>query len=111
MTDELRFRRDKGSGVYWAYGEEYGYSLTRDGREWRIDVREIRDTAGVRHTLGQPVLWWASGRLAETLALAKEIVGRFDADPAHDITDAICDTYAREHAERLQELEAALATS
>lgn len=101
------FRRDKITDVYWAYGERFGYSIQRDPEvrgQWRIDVREVIVTAGIRHTIGQPILYFFRARV-ETLALAKAAVAYFDADPDPEMWRATGRAYADEHDRRMAEIE------
>lgn len=107
MTSELKFKRDKYSG-WWAYGEHFGYQIRRDeaSKQWQLIVREVLVTAGVRHTLGQPELFWLRTPYFETLALAKDTVQRFENDPKHDLHEARMAAYQAEHEKIMASIEA-----
>lgn len=96
----LAWRRDPNSG-WWAYGEAYGYQVARvadlvgivlgcepGGQGWILRVREVAETAGVRHTLGrEPIHFWT--RRFDTLRAAKRAVEIFDADLEKDMHSAL----------------------
>lgn len=93
---KLIWKRDKYSG-HWAYGTDLGYQLSRDGKRWRLTVRRVAVTGGVRHTLGQETLhifteWF------DTLAEAKTVLQFFEDAPSYDMHKAIM----RYHAEVTQ---------
>lgn len=84
---KLTWKRDRYSG-HWAYGDTYGYQLLREGKTWLLNVREVLETAGVRHTLGQPIHYDLRQRF-DTLAEAKTVLQFFEDDPRHDMYEAV----------------------
>lgn len=75
----LKFKRDnRVSGTYWAESERFQLRILKEKYEgkvhWLLDVRELTDTAGVRHAVGQPVIARTD---CEKLAEAKRVAARF----------------------------------
>lgn len=62
-------------GIYHGRGADYGYAVYRDGKCWRLKIRDMVTTAGVRHCVGQRVVGeWQ----AETKTLAVAIAQAYD---------------------------------
>ena len=53
MSAGLRFRHDP-AGFYVAYSDTHRYTIDKNAGAWRLQVRELITTAGVRHATGQP---------------------------------------------------------
>lgn len=54
----MRWTR-QGSGRhawYYARTEAHGYYVGRDSKGWILEIRNVTTTAGVKHTVGQPVI-------------------------------------------------------
>jgi hypothetical protein len=70
----LRFRRDAGSGAYFAEDETKQYVVWKAGREeWRLEVRELVVTADVKHAVGQPGIASSFGdTMGEAVEIAEE---------------------------------------
>lgn len=65
-TPTLKFKRQS-AGVYWAYDDTKCYGIRHDGKHWVLSIRNTITTAGVQHSLGQPVV---DADAAETMRLA-----------------------------------------
>ena len=83
---KLTWKRDPYSG-WWAYGQDLGYQLLREDRIWLLNVRRVVETAGVRHTLGQDIIYELRVRF-DTLPEAKAVVQNFEDDPRNDMHNA-----------------------
>ena len=57
----LNKRNGEGSGVYGVHHDGLDFHIVKDskGRGWKIIVRELVETAGIKHSLGQPDLFVA----------------------------------------------------
>lgn len=56
-TAALRFGKRPLSGGYDALSETHCYTVARRGTDWVLTVQRLAETAGVKHTVGQPVLF------------------------------------------------------
>lgn len=58
---KLSQRNGKGSGVYGVHHDGLDFHVVKDGmrKGWIVTVRELVETAGVVHSLGQPNLFTA----------------------------------------------------
>lgn len=55
----LRFRRQF-AGSYFAQDATREYAIYRDGTTWMLRIRATVETAGIRHSIGQPNLYLGS---------------------------------------------------
>jgi hypothetical protein len=83
------------TGSYWGTGEHLQYRIMREGSQWLIDAFEVIETAGVKHSLGQPVLYFLRAR-EDKLARAKDAVRRYEADRSKSIIEHLSAIYTEE---------------
>jgi hypothetical protein len=74
-TKTLKFRRQF-AGSYFAQDATREYAIYRDGKVWMLRIRAMIETAGVRHSIGQPNLYLGSH---ETKNLAVLIANAYSA--------------------------------
>lgn len=68
--ESLRFKRDQDSGSHFARDDTKHYHVYKNNnKKWNLDVRELKNTAGVPHAFGQPVI--ESSPHHDTVNLAK----------------------------------------
>jgi hypothetical protein len=74
-TTKLQFHRIE-AGRYQADSETRRYVVARWNKGWLVVAYVLTETAGIKHTLGQPIEAETSGVL--TKALAVDIARRYD---------------------------------
>lgn len=52
----LHFTRDRLNAGYEARTETHRYMVGKHGHGWLLRILELTETAGVKHTVGQPVV-------------------------------------------------------
>lgn len=72
---KLKYSRQAWSGTYFARSDTHQFTIFKDGKNWRLLVRELITTADVTHAVGQPIV--ASTDIADTLRDAKAIAQEF----------------------------------
>ncbi len=75
----LKFRRDRPQKAYFAEDDTKAYAVWNAGADgWALRVRELTDTAGVKHAVSQPNLalkYFELKRLAVAVAVAYSGLG------------------------------------
>lgn len=100
-TETLKFRRQF-AGSYFAQDATREYAVYRDSGEWMLRIRATIETAGVRHSIGQPNLYLGSHEtktLCVLIASAYSALGDDYRETTHcrrRSTEAIIRGYAAE---------------
>jgi hypothetical protein len=98
VTEILKFHRQR-AGRYFAQDATREYAIYRDGKVWMLRIRATIETAGVRHSLGQPDLYLqyhATKNLAVLIANAYSALGDDYSGPGTRTTEAVKRGYAAE---------------
>lgn len=96
-TTPLTFKKQpvKGLGVYWGHSDDHAYRIMRDekrkgGYHWLLDARTLIETAGVKHSLGQPII---AQTLCDSFAEAKRVAAKavelLSRHPSWDVRQAL----------------------
>lgn len=79
----LRFHRSEWHvSAYHTKGEADSYEIIRrpECKDWELRIRKLRDTAGIRHSLGQPIVDGYSSRTKADLVLIANAYETLGAD-------------------------------